>query len=560
MPTRAPRLWLTTLVTLCSLLTGPVTQANILQNGNQGIEKRLEHLIHIAYGVMDKLDDLVVLANHWGEEATQLLFENNPFATDTQVNQAALRAVRTSTHLATVTLMDRSTKHDLTGYGPFDPFAAEVKEAEQTPATGASLNPLTLFTQQTDPNALFPALSSNPLGPYKRLKEDELKTLYENAGGGSGATPPIGDSGAYMRQRYEALDQWIQGGEGTTNLVGDEPAILKSRSNANNKADYVGLYHKFIEARSHCIPNGKACELSNHHRLQLVQRDIKNALLQHEFSAAPEDALGDAKYNPDSLLLHDSYADTTLPNLAANTSLSELIAAKQLHHNRQKYAAGFLQTLSQLATLPTSIDNDIRIPNPLTQGERDAISDPKRAHYQKRIEQQKIALARLIRGALVAKNVGLNNFVHMYAVRKPQNEVRNLGLKDSHGNAITSMRQLQRYMAERRLQPEYISTMQTASPVTVSREILLTLAEIQHQLLVNNLQQERLLATLSVMQLADVQKVANDAVKLKGVINRDINNFLNPESDKYTDMTSSEPDESGRSEKPETPETLPNPM
>ncbi|MBS0359589.1 MAG: hypothetical protein JSS53_09985, partial [Proteobacteria bacterium] len=91
-------------------------------------------------------------------------------------------------------------------------------------------------------------------------------------------------------------------------------------------------------------------------------------------------------------------------------------------------------------------------------------------------------------------NIGVNNLKEMYADRLPQpNSDANLANK--------SPLQIATEMATRRLTPEWHNEMEHASSLAVQRETLYVLAEMNAQLLQARLRDERLLATVSVMQM-----------------------------------------------------------
>jgi intracellular multiplication protein IcmX len=66
--------------------------------------------------------------------------------------------------------------------------------------------------------------------------------------------------------------------------------------------------------------------------------------------------------------------------------------------------------------------------------------------------------------------------------------------------------EVENYIANERLNnPQWFQEMKTASPATVQREQVLILAEIESALQRNHLDNERLLATLSIMALQSSQ-------------------------------------------------------
>ncbi len=114
-----------------------------------------------------------------------------------------------------------------------------------------------------------------------------------------------------------------------------------------------------------------------------------------------------------------------------------------------------------------------------------------------------------LRGYIAAQSVGISNLYHLYAERIPQAGLGTAaGVTDDAGKPIAnaSALQVEQYLATRRSQNKnWYQQMAAASPTTVSRETLFVLAEIREQLFQLQLQNERLLATLSVMQLQNTQ-------------------------------------------------------
>lgn len=108
-----------------------------------------------------------------------------------------------------------------------------------------------------------------------------------------------------------------------------------------------------------------------------------------------------------------------------------------------------------------------------------------------------------LRAYIATQSVGASNLYQLMAERIPQ---QGLGKEAGMPEANASALQVQQYLATRRSQnKDWYLQMAKASPVTISRETLFTLAEIRQQLFELQLQNERLLATLSVMQLQGQQ-------------------------------------------------------
>ena len=102
--------------------------------------------------------------------------------------------------------------------------------------------------------------------------------------------------------------------------------------------------------------------------------------------------------------------------------------------------------------------------------------------------------------SLVAQqSVGLSNLNYIFSRRITQ---KKLGESAGMAKKDASPLEIDRYLAEKRAgAPQWFQEMETASPVTLQRETLYVLAQIQRQLFLNYQQNERILATLSASQL-----------------------------------------------------------
>jgi len=116
-----------------------------------------------------------------------------------------------------------------------------------------------------------------------------------------------------------------------------------------------------------------------------------------------------------------------------------------------------------------------------------------------------------VRSLLASKSVALSNLNYLLSERTP---VKGLAEKAGIPNnpklprGYASPLEVENYIANQRLNnPKWAEAMKTASPATVNREQLIILAEIERGLHRNHLDNERLLATLSVMMLQSNQIV-----------------------------------------------------
>lgn len=126
-----------------------------------------------------------------------------------------------------------------------------------------------------------------------------------------------------------------------------------------------------------------------------------------------------------------------------------------------------------------------------------------------------------IRSYVAAQSVGASNLYQMMAERIPQ---PGLGTIAGMTTKDVSLLQLEQYMATRRSQnPNWYAQMTTATPATLQRETLYVLAEIREQMFQLQMQNERLLATLSVMQMQqNAQGAKLNLIQLEQKINAQI--------------------------------------
>lgn len=128
----------------------------------------------------------------------------------------------------------------------------------------------------------------------------------------------------------------------------------------------------------------------------------------------------------------------------------------------------------------------------------EALPKEKKMELQNNSDFQKYRAA--LRSYLAAQSVGLNNLYQLMAERVPQPGLgSNAGIP---GKSDASEIEIQQYLANRRSQStDWYKQMASASPATVSRETLFVLAEMRQQLFQMQLVNERILATLSLMQM-----------------------------------------------------------
>jgi intracellular multiplication protein IcmX len=149
--------------------------------------------------------------------------------------------------------------------------------------------------------------------------------------------------------------------------------------------------------------------------------------------------------------------------------------------DQKLYARYFIQIVSGLS-------DPVRLLTPLDY-ENKLKNDEDRKDYLSRLQ----AFTALV-------SVGMNNLYQMYVERLPI------------ASNQPSLAETEAQMAARRMTPEWRKMIESASPVTLARENLYLQAEINYQLYRSRQQQERILATLSVLQLQNLQVMVKTGV------------------------------------------------
>ncbi len=109
----------------------------------------------------------------------------------------------------------------------------------------------------------------------------------------------------------------------------------------------------------------------------------------------------------------------------------------------------------------------------------------------------------LMRSAAAAQSVALDNLNNILSERTM---VKGLGTKAGMTKENASPLEVSEFIATRRTRDQnWYNSMAKASPATLQRETLFVLAEMQQQLYQQHLDNERILATLSVTQLQTMQ-------------------------------------------------------
>lgn len=185
---------------------------------------------------------------------------------------------------------------------------------------------------------------------------------------------------------------------------------------------------------------------------------------------------GNQALNFDTLIQPTNYSNFDVQNLIRNPQ-----------YNFVQLAGGLFQPITSI-----SLQNA----NP-------KLTEEQMQEIQATPDYQRLQAA--VRSYVAAQSVGASNLYQLMMERIPQKGLgTQAGVTDKNGNPIAdaSELQVQQYLATRRSQNRaWYDQMATASPTTVQRETLFVLAEIREQLFQMQLQNERLLATLSVMQM-----------------------------------------------------------
>lgn len=136
-----------------------------------------------------------------------------------------------------------------------------------------------------------------------------------------------------------------------------------------------------------------------------------------------------------------------------------------------------------------------------------------------------------VRSLLAAKSVAMSNLNLLLSERTPtQGLATQAGMPDNPNlpKGYASPLGVQNYIANERVNnPEWFQQMKTASPAAVQREQVLILAEIESELQRNHLDNERILATLSIMATQSSQ--ANQLMLQTQA--QDVNKIIDPKSD-----------------------------
>ncbi|MFT3741636.1 MAG: hypothetical protein QM752_03040 [Gammaproteobacteria bacterium] len=178
-------------------------------------------------------------------------------------------------------------------------------------------------------------------------------------------------------------------------------------------------------------------------------------------------AAGDANFDIASLLSPVSYSDD----------------------EAKKQALGFVEFITSLVDPVSDINLTL-------------LTDSQRATLQNSAVGRDYI--RSVRALVTARSVPVDNLIRIYTERLPQ---EGLGKEAGMPQADASPLEVNRFIATRRADnvDDWYQTMATASSTTLQRETLNILAEIERQNYQAHLQNEQILATLSVMALQNMK-------------------------------------------------------
>lgn len=220
----------------------------------------------------------------------------------------------------------------------------------------------------------------------------------------------------------------------------------------------------------------------------------------------PGGRTGPSPYSLDSLLDEIAFSEGSKENNCQSKPEPPSSASSQKPLCQSFAAQSFISYLSALAN-PPLIPDFKKLAPPI-------YSQTQISQFRSSTKVQNYLTA--LRSYTAAQSVSLSNLYHLYAERVIQEglgktlNVHKYSTVDEAGKVVpgevipdVSPLQAEEYLAKRRVyDPGWYKEMEsTTSPFTLARETLYVLAEIRLELFKNRMETERLLATLSSMQL-----------------------------------------------------------
>lgn len=173
-----------------------------------------------------------------------------------------------------------------------------------------------------------------------------------------------------------------------------------------------------------------------------------------------------------------------------NFSLNSLISPTVYNDKSKTYASNYIKFLGNQAAPLSTLD--------LSQ-----LSEKQRKELQANSDFQNYQVG--LRALVSQQSVAYSNLYHLYAERVEQKDLgKKVGMVNSKGKAVdnASALQVEKYLATRRADsPGWYEKMSTASPTTLLREMTIELAEMEKQQYQQHMDNERILATLSTIEL-----------------------------------------------------------
>jgi len=173
-------------------------------------------------------------------------------------------------------------------------------------------------------------------------------------------------------------------------------------------------------------------------------------------------------------------------NSLLNPEVYQTIETSKEIINQQELAKNYIEFLFQGSKLPNDSLLDLTILSP--------------EQLNKLVKRKDFAdYVIATRAYAASQSLALSN---LYAIYNKRIAIADLGKKAGFKQTDASVKQVENYLASRKISDaNWYQAMEKASPVTILREILYTLAEIRYEMYQSRQDSERVLATLSSMEL-----------------------------------------------------------
>lgn len=331
-------------------------------------------------------------------------------------------------------------------------------------------------------------------------------------------------------------------GKGKGSVLDMTKQMLKAIKNANLtvKATALGLTTQDVNSMDPTNPK----DITNIQKLfadliSLQEQAVLTAIVEHYKLQAP----AFSPFSFDSLVgstnLIPTSANAACPAIPSNYgNASTATETVPLPEQRRHAANAFVRTVSNLAASGAAHPPSIPLATALSGLEKQ--TDPKkiaaalkaRQQMESGIIQSQKAYVNERSKLVAAKSIGLSNFYWMLSQRSTPATAKVPGLKNP------SMQDLEAYQAQWRLLPKpkdpssgetspaWVTSIARGSPTNATRETTYLLAEIRQQMYKNQLLMERMLATLSAMQIAALNNNSENVRNLYQGVKTEVNNYL----------------------------------